>query len=179
MKTDLLTNWLTPWSGDLFEKLRFCQLVKKLSEFYRTLMFITTFTNACHLSLSRVKSVQFMPLYSTSWISSLLLSFHLRLCLPSVSFRQVTHQNPVCISLSAVRAAFLKILYTNLLPSQKTGLDCPRWGWSFSHPSWPALGPTQPSIKWVPGHSQGLQRPGCGVNHSYPSCTEVKEKVKL
>jgi hypothetical protein len=47
-----------------------------------------------------------------------------------------------------------------------------RWGLDFPHPSIPALGPTQPSIRWV-------KRPGHGVDHQHPSSAEVKEKVEL
>jgi hypothetical protein len=61
--------------------------------------------------------------------------------------------------------------------------DCPgiesRWGRDFQHSSRPALGPAQPPVQWVPGHSPGVKRPGRGVDHPPPSSTEVKERIEL
>jgi hypothetical protein len=41
----------------------------------------------------------------------------------------------------------------------RQGLEGPeieyRWGRDSQHPYRPALGPTQPPIQWVPGHSWG------------------------
>jgi hypothetical protein len=45
-------NPLAPWSRGLPEKLTGPQVAKKFPTFYRTQMFITAFTRACHLSLS-------------------------------------------------------------------------------------------------------------------------------
>jgi hypothetical protein len=60
------------------------------------------------------------------------------------------------------------------------GLDGPkiesRWMGVFPHP---ALGPSKPPIQWVRSHSQGVKRPGLGVDHALPSSTEVKDKVEL
>jgi len=50
--SNLLDYLLTPWSRVLLEKLTSFQLVKKLSAFYGTLRFITTFISARHLYIS-------------------------------------------------------------------------------------------------------------------------------
>jgi len=42
-------------------------------------------------------------------------------------------------------------------------------------PSRPALEPTQPPVKWVPGLSQGKVRPGHAADHSLPSSAAVME----
>ena len=78
----LLIYWLTPWSRVLLEKLTGFQLVKKFPTFYGTWRFITAFTNARHLSLSRAASIQFIPPHPTSWRSIAIFSSRLCLGLP-------------------------------------------------------------------------------------------------
>jgi hypothetical protein len=51
-------------------------------------------------------------------------------------------------------------------------------GRDFPHPSRPALEPTQPPIKWIPGLCRGVKRPGRGVDDPLSSA-EVKERVVL
>ena len=51
-----------------------------------------------------------------------------------------------------------------------------RWKRDFPQPS---LGPTQPSVQWVPGSFLRVKRPRSGVDHPPPISSEVKERVEL
>ena len=65
----------------------------------------------------------------------------------------------------------------------RSGLDGPgiefRWERDFPHRSRPALGPTQPPVQWVPGHSRGVKRPGRGDDHPHTSKRRGHERVGL
>ena len=54
-----------------------------------------------------------------------------------------------------------------------------RRGRDFPHPSRPALGPTHPTVQWVPGLSRRVERPGRGFDHPSSSSAEVKERVDV
>jgi len=59
------------------------------------------------------------------------------------------------------------------------GLDGPGsnpGGDEIFRPPRPALGPTQPLVKWVPGLSRGKVRPWRGADHSPPSSAAVMEE---
>jgi len=59
------------------------------------------------------------------------------------------------------------------------GLDGPRSnssGDEIFHPSRPALGPTQPPVKWVPGFPRGKVQPGRAADHSPPSSATAIEE---
>jgi len=87
------------------EKLTGSQPVKKFPALYGTRKFITPFTGASHLSLSWARLIQSMPPHPLSWVrliqsmrphltswrSSLILSFHLNLGLPSGVFPSSFH----------------------------------------------------------------------------------------
>ena len=77
---------LTPRCRVLLEKLTGLQLVKKFPAFHGTRRFITALTSVRHLSLSWASSLQSIYTHPTSWRSILILSTHLRLCLPSGIF---------------------------------------------------------------------------------------------
>ena len=83
--TFTITYLLTPRCRVL-EKLTGLQLVKKFPAFYGTRRFITALTSVRHLSLSCASPIQSTYPHPTSWRSSLILSTHLRLGLPSVFF---------------------------------------------------------------------------------------------
>ena len=103
--TFIFTYLLTPRSTVLLEQLTGFQLVKKFPAFHGTQRFITTFTSTLHLSLSWASSIQSIPPHPTSWRSILILSFHLRLRLPSGLFPLgFPTQNPAYVSLLPIRA---------------------------------------------------------------------------
>jgi len=77
---------LTPWCRVLLEKLTGLQLVKKFPAFYGTRRFITALTSLRHTSLTWVNPIQSIYAHPTPWRSILILSTHLRLCLPSGLF---------------------------------------------------------------------------------------------
>ena len=77
---------LTPWCRVLLEKLTGLQLVKKLPAFHGTRWFITALTSVHQLSLSWASPIHSICPHPTSWRSILILSIHLRLCLPSGLF---------------------------------------------------------------------------------------------
>jgi len=85
---------LTPWCRVLLEKLTGLQLVKKFPVFHGTRRFITALKSVRHLSLSWVSPIQSIYPHLTSLRSILILSTHLRLGLPVVSFPPVSPARP-------------------------------------------------------------------------------------
>ena len=82
----LLTYILTPWSRALIEKITGWQLVKKFPAFYGTRRFITAFTRSTTSPCPEPDQSSPCPPHPTSWRSFLILSYHLRLDLPSILF---------------------------------------------------------------------------------------------
>jgi hypothetical protein len=95
----LLTYLLPPWSRVLLEKLTGFAATQEIPRISRTRKFITLLTSARHLSLSWARSIQPPQPPPTSWISILILYFHLRLVSPVVSFPQAYPPKP-CAHLS-------------------------------------------------------------------------------
>ena len=94
LPSSLHTYLLTPWCRVLLEKLAGLQLVKKFPTFHGTRRFFTALTSVRHLSLSWPNPIQSIYPHPTSWRSILLLSTHLRLVSPVVSFPPVSPARP-------------------------------------------------------------------------------------
>jgi len=84
----------------LLEKLTDFRLLKKFLAVYGHRKFITAFTSARYVSLSRASSIQSIPLHPHSWRLILILSSHLHLCLPSGLFNSGL-RTKICLYLSS------------------------------------------------------------------------------
>ena len=89
--SNLFTYLLTPWSRVLLDKPSDSQLVKKFTTFCGTLKIFSAFTRTHNPSLSSARLIQSIHPHPTSWWSVLILSSHLRLCLPSGLFPVITY----------------------------------------------------------------------------------------
>jgi len=102
---------LTPWRRVLLEKLTGLQLVKKFLAFHGTRSFITALTSVRHMSLFWANPIQSIYPHPTSWRSSLILSTHLNLRLPSglfpSGFPTKTLHTPISSSIRAKCPAHL------------------------------------------------------------------------
>lgn len=96
--------------NQLIEKLMVPQLVEKSPAFQGTKGFVTLFTPACHLSISRAKCIQSTTSYCCSLISILILSSHLRLLIPSCFFLlQVSPSTLTCAVFISQTSAYIKM----------------------------------------------------------------------
>jgi len=114
---------LTLWSRVLVEGLTSSQLVKKFPAFYGTRRFITAFTSAWHLSPSCARTIRSITPHPTSWISNLILSSHLCLCLSCGSFPQIYSPKPR-MHLSSLHTCYMP------LPSHSSWFDQQNNIWS-------------------------------------------------
>ena len=108
------TYLVSPWCRVLVEKLTGLQLVKKFPAFHGNRRFITALTSVRHLSLSWARPIQSIYPHPTSRRSILILSTHLRLCLPSglfpSGFPSKTLYTPLSSPIRATYPAHLLLL---------------------------------------------------------------------
>jgi hypothetical protein len=116
------------------------------------------------------------------------LKIHLNVILPSTSVTGYENLSAIslCGDVSEEAATGSLLCTTSLFLGLGSsvgiaidyGLDGPgiesRWGRDFLRMSRPALGPSQPPVKWVPGLSRGQRRPGRGADHPLPPSAEIK-----
>jgi hypothetical protein len=99
-----VTSWLL-WENSYSTepsseaKIRSC-VPRNFPTFHRTRTFFTVFIGTRHRSISRARWIQSIPSHPLSRTSILILSFHLRLVLPSGLYTPRFHiRRPICIPL--------------------------------------------------------------------------------
>ena len=133
-----------------------------------------------------------------SWLQDMHLNVKPRCCcglkeaLACFSFSNYSAQIRLCAVFGFVTFVLASLMHFTVVwcvvigrdsDSVRAGLSgdrLPVGGRDFPHLSTPALGPTQPTIQWVPGlFPPGVKQPWRGVNHTPSTSADVKERVEL
>ena len=172
----LLTYLHISWSRVILEKLTGFQLVQDFPPFYGTRRFIRAFASVRHLSLSWATSSQSISPHPTSWISILIFSSHLRPCLPTSSFPQISppeqyiRLSSLPHELHATSISFFSILSPEQYMVSSTDHSAPHYVVSFTPRLLVSLRPKYSPQHPILKHPQSTFLPQC----QRPSFTPIQ-----
>ena len=140
--------------------------------FQKTVFFMVTFNRQSRTSISPCLSTHFVSEGNTRFGQNLLL-------LVCANLSDARHY-AILVSARALKILIL-VLCTKSGPGSVVGIATgygldglgieSRWRRDFPHLSTPSLGPTQPSVQWVPGFSRAKEWQGRDADPSPPSST--------